>query len=410
MKQFMKWGFAIGLCGYALFLPISISGSQIALALLILTTVVSFFDTPRRFVLSPVGPIILAWLVWVAFAAMFSVDPGVTFARLPRYWIFIGYFAVLRACTEPGLAIRGLKILVMSSGFAGLYGIGQKVFGNDLPRPFLPAIELWQTTGKYFHAVGFFDHHLTYGNALLLSVLAGIGLLAWHGLNRSVIPYGLAVAAATGGLVFSYARSAWMGLFAGIFSFGLLLGRKILVPLVIGFSLLVATTAALSPTVRFRLERTVSVVHNIERIAIWTTTVHMIQDHPVFGIGRGNYSGLTPKYRKNYNIHWTAKSHAHNSYFQTTAESGLPAGVLFFAWLATLFGFAITRTSRIENRSKQKLLYGLIAGHVGFAVSCFFQHNLGDAEVAMAWLFLTAVTFALIQDQTCDRSERNLDG
>jgi len=393
--------FKFGFFAYALFLPFSISGAQAAMGFLILVWGASFVSTKKTgYRFAPIDPIIAIFLFWMLCSSLFAVDTGVTFSKIRRYWIFLGYFAVARAALDHKTAIKALKILCISAGFVAVYSILQHLIGNALPRPLAPAVDLYQETGGYFHSVGLFDHHLTYGNSLLLIILTSLGLIAYSGYSKISLPYALSVTLATAALIFSYARSAWLGFLAGVAAFGFQLGRKVLIPLLICLGLVFGLAATLSDSVRTRAERIVSFEHNIERVYIWKTTIDMIRDHPVTGIGIGNYKGLTDQYRKDYNIHWTARSHAHNSYLQVAVENGLPAIVLFGLWLAVLIGISGVKAANEPDPKRRYLLYALVSAHVGFAISSVFQHNLGDAEVAMTWFILIAVNFRLIQNDT----------
>ena len=410
MKVSWPAALSMGIYAYALFLPFSISGAQAAMGFCIAGWIGSIIFTRQvGYRLTLIDWLLMAFLAWVLFSAIFAVDPSLTFKKLRRYWIFLGYFALARACTDRQTVIRALKILVLSAGVVAIYGICQHFFGNAVPRYFAPEVDLWQKTGGYNHAVGLFDHHLTYGNSLALVLAAGLGLVAQMGWVQQAAPYALALALACAALLFSFARSAWLGFFAGVFVFAFRLGRKVLVPVLVGMAVLLLLAALFSPSVRFRMERTLSAGHNLERIAIWETTGHMICDYPVCGIGMGSYRLLAPEYRIGYNVHWTAKSHAHNSYLQVAVENGLPALVLFIVWLAVLLYRTVTATERELDRSTRLLLFAMLAAHVTFCVSSFFQHNLGDAEVAMTWLLLIAMTQTLIRSRTLGGHKEPMD-
>lgn len=399
MNDYLKKASGYGLFAYALFLPFSISGAQAAMGFLLLLWLFQMiFERRFLFRFLPMDIFLSAFLLWVFVAAFFSVHPNVTFYKIRQYWIFIGYFAIAKACLDQNATVRALKCLVLSAGVVAIYGIAQHYFGNAVPRFGAPQVNLWQKTGEYYHAVGLFDHHLTYGNSLILILLVGIGLVAVTGLKRMSLLYGAATCLGTVALVFSYARSAWMGFAAGIAAFAFAMGRRFMVGALIAMLLLAGGSSALSTSVRERLATAFSVAWNLERIAIWTTTVKMIRDHPTFGIGGGNFRALAQEYRFGYNIHWTSRAHAHNSYLQVAVENGFPGLMLFAGLLAALFFRMVIGANQIQNNRRRRLLYAIIAGHVAFGVSSLFQHNLGDAEVAMTWFLLIAAGNSLVDE------------
>lgn len=396
MNKWFDKAFAFGLYMLALFLPNSITGAQGALIFLLVVWALHIAVNRKwDYSLNPVDPLIFLFLIWVVAAAFFSEGTSNMLSQINRYWILIAYFAVARACEDRKAAFNALKILVVVAGAVGVLSVCQHFFGNEVPRFGAPKVDLWQNTGGYFHALGLFDHHLTYGNNLALILVAGIGMIVAGGWKRSSILFSLAICSGTFGLLFSFARSAWVGFAAGIFLFAFLIGKKYLVPAIVIFALIVSISVSYSPSLRYRINSMTSKGQNLERILIWTTTAQMMRDHMLFGIGRGNYGKVCEKYREGYNINWTAKSHAHNSYMQVGVESGFVALIIFLVWLVILMTFTLKTGMIAHAIADKRMLFAMAGVHTTFVVSSVFQHNLGDAEVSMTWLFLTAVTMSL---------------
>ncbi len=389
---------------FAVSLPLSTTLMQIALALLA-ACLAAQLATGRR-PLPPrdlVGGLILAMVAWVLLAAPFSLDWSATLPRLGKYWIWLTYFGVLAALSDRRTATRALWLMLGSMGLVALYGIAQHFFGDDVPRILTPPVKLWQKTGGYYHAVGMFDHHLTYGNSLILALLLGVGLWfetrswRWRAVLASILFVGLLA------LLWSYARSAWVGMLAGLLVIGGLKGKRALIGALVAVALVVLVAAQVSPTIKDRLRRGLTSQQNLERIYTFKTTADMIRDHPLTGIGPGNYQPLTERYRAGYNIHWTARSHAHNSYLQIAAESGIVAGLLFTALLAVLFAFGVARHRDIKGQAAARdLLAGTVGAVVAFAFSSLLQHNAGDAEVCMLFQFAAALLVFLAREKAGD--------
>ena len=402
MSEWLNRGIRAGLYLLAVSLPISITGAQIALALLILLFAVRAAQArriPRPS--EPVGWLIVALVFWVVAAAPFSLDVKITFPRLAKYWIWFTYFVVLAAFEDRRAAMRALWLVLGCMGIVAVYGIAQHLFGDAVPRYLAPSVRLWQKTGGYYHAVGMFDHHLTYGNSLIISIMLGIGL--WFALRdarrRAIL--GLILILALLALLWTYARSAWAGLLAGLLIFGALKGKRALFGALAAMIVIAIVAAQISPTIRDRLHRGMTSQQNLERIYTWKTTLDMIRDHPLTGIGPGLYQPLTATYRAGYNIHWTARSHAHNSYLQIAAESGIPAGLLFGSLLAALFAFGAARHRDIKDQpARRDLLAGTVGAVAAFAASSLLQHNAGDAEVCMMFQFAAALLVFLAREKT----------
>jgi len=395
LDKAIRWTFY----ALALFLPFSISGAQAALALLCLLLVVR--AGLRRQIPhpgEPAGWLIVALVGWVLLAAPFALYPDLTWPRLAKYWIWLTYFVALASFGDWPTARRAVSLLVFAAGATAIYGIAQHIFGDAVPRYFVPPVTLWQKTGGYYHAVGMFDHHLTYGNNLIIIILLGMGLWFETQPWRQRIALGIALLLCTFGLLWSYARSAWIGLVAGLMIFAGLKGKRAVIITLAVISLLGLAAVKASPTLADRIQRAFISEKNLERIYTWKTTVDMIVDHPVTGIGPGAYRTLTELYRQNYNIHWTARSHAHNSYLQIAAESGLAAGLVFTALIVTLFALGIAHHRDISCHNPGKnLLAGAVGACTAFAAASLLQHNAGDAEVCMVFLFAAALLVFLVK-------------
>ncbi|MCB9479529.1 MAG: O-antigen ligase family protein [Deltaproteobacteria bacterium] len=385
----------IGIVAYAACLPISISGGQIALGVLIAAAVARVALT-RRWTLRAMDVALGAFLLWTLITVPFSLDPALSMQKVGRIWIHLAWFALISAATSWVVIRRAMTALMISSAFIGVYGIAQHLFGPAVPRFLVPDVRLWQPTGGYYHAVGLFDHHLTYGNTLLICIAAGVGFFfTQHGRKR--VGVGVALLLTFSGMIFSYARSVWMAFAALVAAFGYLKGRRVLAVLA-GVSLTLGLLAmTVSPTLRERMGSAFKVGKNIERIYLWKTSVDMARDHPITGIGPGVYRTVVDEYREGYNVHWTTKSHAHNSFLMAAAESGWPAMALFIGiFAAAIYPLVRYMASSDGASAGYSMAAAGLAGIVAFATAGLFQHNFGDSEVAMTfWFFVAAVRRAV---------------
>ena len=99
------------------------------------------------------------------------------------------------------------------------------------------------------------------------------------------------------------------------------------------------------------------------RIKIWKSSILMIKDHPLLGIGPGSFWLEYPQYRQKGELHGVR--HSHNDLLEVGAETGI-VGLL----LTLLLAFQIFRqikknyqalTSRFEKRLFRGISFGLFA-------------------------------------------------
>jgi O-antigen ligase len=74
---------------------------------------------------------------------------------------------------------------------------------------------------------------------------------------------------------------------------------------------------------------------NSERLAHWLAGIHMFLDHPLTGVGIGNYQDLYSQY--SLGIFVLPLGHAHNYYINIAAETGILGLLAFLFFLTTLF-------------------------------------------------------------------------
>ena len=186
---------------------------------------------------------------------------------------------------------------------------------------------------------------------------------------RIVLGIGLLLLAAC--LAMTYARGACLTIAVVLVLYGIVKDWRILLGcIVVGGAIL-----ALDPALMERLSSVFTKVDTSSemRLALWESTIAMIQDHPFLGIGWGAYWMVYPAY--DFYLQGAAVRivHAHNLYLNYAAEIGI-AGALSFLWY--FFG-----TMRMALRSKVQdtsgLLQGLMLG-IGLAIFSVALNGLTD--------------------------------
>lgn len=90
-----------------------------------------------------------------------------------------------------------------------------------------------------------------------------------------------------------------------------------------------------------------------ERVAHWLAGIHMFLDHPVLGVGIGNYPDAYPKYF--ITIFTDPLGHAHNYYINIAAETGSIGLIIFVLFLLAVFvagGYSLLQFSKKWRRAK----------------------------------------------------------
>jgi len=390
----LDFGMRASIYALAFFLPFSVSGSQIALGVMIVLQLAIWGVTRKvGWRWDPLYVPLALFLGGVFVSMLFSIDPALSWIKGSKYWIVAIYFLVINHLYEERRVRTCLLILVYTTAAVAVYSvIFQHFLGLDPLRVLASPTKLFQKTGSYYHAVGLFDHHLTYGNSLMIVLFLALALIVSSRSHWERILLGAGFLVTLAGLFYSYARGPWLGFLAGCFLYGYVKGRRVLV-LLLAVALLAGAAFYMgSDSVRHRIRTIFDSNLNVERIITWQTTMEMIKDYPVVGLGPGVYRRICWNYRDGYNVHFTSESHAHNAYLQVWAESGLFGFVPYVLVLVVFLYYGVRRMyDKLTPQPARELTLGGVAAVMAFCVAGLFQHNLGDAEVAMLVWFVAAI-------------------
>jgi putative inorganic carbon (HCO3(-)) transporter len=132
----------------------------------------------------------------------------------------------------------------------------------------------------------------------------------------------------------------------------------------------------------------------VGRWNIWTAAAAMTIQHPLFGVGVGNFQNFYPA----YSGHRFGVNHAHNLFLNIAAERGLPAFLVFAALIITLFRVLAATLARTRTTLEQALVAGLAATFLAYFVHSWFEVSYYDYKVLLLfWLLVgTAVTLPAV--------------
>jgi putative inorganic carbon (hco3(-)) transporter len=191
-------------------------------------------------------------------------------------------------------------------------------------------------------------------------------------------------------LILTYSRGSWLGWWAAIFSFGVMLKRwkEIWVILTI-VGLLLSFAIPLQQRV-LTLVRPQSDVSINERMEAMEAGLRVGLGHPVLGVGYGRdrlREGLKELHSDVGHI-----AHTHNVYVELFAETGL-LGLGSFLWLlAQAFSQTLKNASRLESRGRVFEL-GIAAAWIAFAVTGLGDVPLFHHEIRILFFTLLALTY-----------------
>lgn len=113
------------------------------------------------------------------------------------------------------------------------------------------------------------------------------------------------------------------------------------------------------------------------RIAIYLSSLPLLMDHWLTGIGYGSYQLLSPVYLKGFPAHINFDK-VHNEYLELMIEFGIPVALLFFAWIVAGLTTLLFRLLAVMKNTG----YDITRAVLGIAALCgllgFLFHGLVD--------------------------------
>ena len=139
------------------------------------------------------------------------------------------------------------------------------------------------------------------------------------------------------------------------------------------------------------------------RLALWRAGVEMLQQHPLTGVGMGNFKWVVRQYdRPEENL----DNVAHNTYVEVGAEMGLPGLVLYLALLVTTFRSLGAVRRRTQDVARADIVHraalGLQAGLVAFMAATFF---VSATQQKLFWLVVFLSMCLPVLARRLDRQE-----
>ena len=139
-------------------------------------------------------------------------------------------------------------------------------------------------------------------------------------------------------------------------------------------------------------------VNITERLKLLKKTMTMIGDHPVTGVGAGNWKVMIPSYGLDSTVYGkgiVAPDRVHNMYLQVASETGVPGAIFYFAmWLIIAWiGFLMIRN--INDNNKKVLLILMLAGFAAIAVDSLFSFAPERIEHSLYMLLMAGIILGL---------------
>lgn len=260
---------------------------------------------------------------------------------------------------------------------------------------------VYQGLAGMSRANGFYGHPMTLGGwlciflpLLLIEFFEKKLLKQYHWLA------GLAFCICSAGLVFNATRGAWLAvtIVCTVLLLYYMFKSKRNLAVSIIFIALISTVLVNNPKFMHRLDTIDDFdkyQSNTERILMWQSAWNMFKDHPILGVGLGQYK---ENYQQKY-ISPEAKepqlSHAHNNFLQMLAENG----IVGFVGFAIMFGYIVFKNLIDWFRTRNAYALMIVSATVCLLLQGFTEYNVGNSAVIKMYCLVLGICVLLSELQ-----------
>jgi len=368
-----------------------LSGAAIPSLLLLFALI--FADKSKIRVSRPVV-FLIAFFIVALFSGVLATGRGIGPILILSGWALFFQFlvAILAAqgAASPKRLLRNILFLSLPMIVVGAY---QFIANQATSRLWVAASE----TNISTRAFAFFGSPNVLGAVLAIVALVAFGLFLSEK-NKYVAGISVLATVVT---VFTFSRSAWIGLVAGIALVLVIRNYKLVIlsPL--------ALFALLFSQVRTRLFTVLTPSYWFDSSLdgrLWSLNngFHIWSKYPLFGTGPGTYGGKlalnasSPVYLQGIQNGYVALYFTDNQWLQLLVQTGLVGVALFSLFVAEMFYQLISQ----YNKHKDALTLGIIGAFVAFIITGFFGNVLEFGAIAVPMGIILGTSFRAMNYQS----------
>ena len=326
---------------------------------------------------------------------------------------FIIFFCMINTIRSQEQINRIVKAMLITCGLVCAYGVYGYYTGIAI---------------RDERLVATFEYHSRIAKYISLLLPIAVCLFFWYKDKLSRLSLSLFVILCSFSLVLTMNRTSWVAIFIAMIFIGFATQKKLLMAVFIGVCGLLIF---ILPTKFITHATTITQVNKFftskkilgERLLCWKSSIAIIKEHPVLGIGPGkkNFRDVYQQYRKkikatekqsknekdpeqrqeiktqkkNSTRKVTSLSHAHNIFLHVWVETGI-VGLLSFLWLFATIFYAAIKSWRFSSGGYEKmLLLGITASLIAI-----FSHGLTDSfwkkpDALFLW-YIISILFVVI--------------
>ncbi|NMM61134.1 O-antigen ligase family protein [Clostridium sp. P21] len=326
----------------------------------------------------------------------YSFDKKIAVSESARFLSYIILFFIIKYECNYKRYIHGIiNSYVFSVCFICIFGIYQYFTGFGLSPEFMK----YDYTDKKIAATLDNPTNLAAFLVLALFPIIMVSIYEKNKVKKSV--YLLILVLVIINIVLTDSRNALIGVAIGAIILAIVFSWKLI--FIIGPA---AVISLFIPRISHRILDIANSSQNVSRIYLWKTALKMIKEHPILGVGNGNYVSLYDTYVKKYpelKYPWFTQRPTHNSYLKVTSELGI-LGIISFVCMLI---FSLLKVKQVASSAKDKFYRYFCTGVFASMVGFYFM-NISDnlffvpKTTAYFWILLAISQAIVIRESSSE--------
>lgn len=342
---------------------------------------------------------ILAILMLISVS--YALEKKLALTESIRFITYLMLYFIIKYESNYKKYIDGMiKAYICSCTFISLFGILQYFTGIGLNEKFM----------NYEYAkvkvAATMDNPNNLGAFLILAIFPIIMLAIYEKRKKQKLFYSLLSILLFANIVFTGSRNALLGLIIGIVILAFLYNFKLLI--LLGF---LGGLSLFIPQIQDRLMALTSNTQNQSRIYLWEIAKKMIEDHPILGVGNGNYVSNYDEYVRRYPdfaFYGFTRYPCHNSYLKVESELGIAGGISFISILIIAF----IKVKQFISFTKVDFYKYFYTGFLA-SMAAFYFMNLSDnlffvpKTASYFWILLAISQGIMFREKKANENQFN---
>lgn len=270
----------------------------------------------------------ISWVILMFISVIYSRDKSLSFNESVRLSSYVMLFFIIKCCIDnTKIYDYILKSYILTVFISAVIGILYDIIGIGLVEK--------GSLGSEIRVASVLENSNNMGMFFVFAVFPFIVLFIKEKERRKKLFYLIITVLSMVNIIISYSRNALLGLTFGIvlliISFSIKYIVFMIIPVLLSFFI---------PNIATRYKEIFDMSQNLSRFKIWMIALLMIRDHPVLGVGNGNY----PRYYFDYadkfkyiKYNASLNVHPHNAFLKAVSELGVLGFIAFTGLIINSF-------------------------------------------------------------------------